>query len=199
MNASLTEVASIRPGIQFREAIRHSETGTLGVIQAGDISADGLDLARVARLHVGPEAASDQAVKASSVVMQCRGMSYRAAVVPATEMKMIASASVLIIDARPEILPAYLALFLNDPATQAELRKLATGATIKNLKRSALETLEVQLPTLKDQAAIVALGDTLHHQSRLEARLAELRRTELRALLEKCAGRNRKRESAPGS
>lgn len=185
--------------MQFREAIRHSEQGNVGVVQAGDISVDGVELGRVARVADDPSIASANAVEPGQVVLQCRGMTYRAAVVPEAEMRLVASASVLILDPLPEISPAYLALFLNDPTTQAELRKLATGATIKNLKRSALESLEVQLPSLEDQAAIVALADALHQQSRLEARLAELRRIELRALLEKCAGRNRKRERASGT
>lgn len=40
---------------------------------------------------------------------------------------------------------------------------------------------------------VVAYGETLREISRLEARLAELRRTELRALLERCSKRNRGR------
>jgi restriction endonuclease S subunit len=106
---------------------------------------------------------------------------------------MIASASVLIITPKPAIQPAFLAHFLNDPVTQVELRKLATGATIANLKKSAVEQLEVLVPSLADQEKIVALGETLRQLSRLEARLAELRRIELRALLQERAGRNRGR------
>jgi restriction endonuclease S subunit len=106
---------------------------------------------------------------------------------------MVATASVLVITPGPAVRPGYLALYLNEPTTQAELRKLATGATIANLKKSALEHLEVLVPSLEDQERIVALGDTLRQQSRIEARLAELRRIQLRALLKERAERNRGR------
>jgi restriction endonuclease S subunit len=106
---------------------------------------------------------------------------------------MIATASVLVITPQPAIQPAFLAHFLNDPVTQTELRKVATGATIANLKKSAVEQLEVLVPALVDQEKIVALGETLRQLSRIEHRLAELRRIELRALLEERAERNRGR------
>ncbi len=49
------------------------------------------------------------------------------------------------------------------------------------------------VPSLEDQEKIVALGETLRQLSRIEVRLAELRRIELRALLEERAERNRGR------
>lgn len=115
------------------------------------------------------------------------GQTYRAAVVPPHKMQLVATASLLILDPQRDVRPAYLAHFLNDPTTQAELRKLATGATIANLKRSALEQLEVLVPSLEDQDKIVALAETQQQITRLEARLAELRRMQLRALIEERA------------
>jgi restriction endonuclease S subunit len=200
MKTQLRLVASIRPGIQFREAIRHAEHGEIGVVQAGDIGVDSaIDLDRVTRVTGIPNLPDHQTLAAGEVVLQCRGQAYRAAIVPATDMKLVASGSLLILHPQPSMRAAYLAHFLNDPSTQAELRKLATGATIANLKRSALEQLEVLLPSLEDQDRIVALGETLREQSRIEARLAELRRIELRVLLEKCAEKNRRRDNASGS
>ena len=200
MKAPLRAVAVIRSGIQFREAIRHAEHGEIGVVQAGDIGVDGaIELDRVTRVGEIPNLPNHQALTAGEVLLQCRGLTYRAAVVPAANIKLVASASLLILCPRPELRPAFLALFLNDPSTQAKLRKIATGATIANLKRSVLEQLEAPVPTLGDQDRIIALGETLLHQSRIEARLAELRRIELRALLEKCSERNRKRDNASGS
>lgn len=200
MKVQLRSIADIRPGLQFREAIRHAEQGELGVVQAGDIGVDGvIEFNRVSRVASIPNLPNPQTLAAGEVLLQCRGQTYRAAVVPAADIKLVASASLLILCPRPEIRPAFLAHFLNDPNTQVELRKLATGATIANLKRSALEQLETPLPTLVDQDRIIALGESLRHQLRIEARIAELRRIELRALLEKCTERNRKRDNAPGS
>lgn len=192
MKTQLRSVADIRLGIPFREAIRHAEHGTIGVVQAGDIAAGGtIDLDRVSRTSSVPNMRAAEELRAGEVLLQSRGQTYRAAVVPDADLKMVASASLLILDPRSEIRPAYLAFYLNDPSTQMELRKLATGATIANLKRSALELLEVLVPTLEDQDRIVALDNTVRQLSLIEARLAELRRTELRALMKERAERNR--------
>lgn len=193
MKTQLRTLADIRAGIPFREAIRHAEHGTIGIVQAGDISAGGtIDLDRVTRVSSVPDMRTAEALRAGEVLLQCRGQTYRAAVVPEADLEMVASASLLILDPQSEIRPAYLAFYLNDPSTQTELRRLATGATIANLKRSAVELLEVHVPTLKDQDRIVALDDTMRQLSLMEARLAELRRIELRALMKERAERNRR-------
>lgn len=192
MKTQLRTLADIRPGIPFREAIRHAEHGTIGVVQAGDISPGGtIDLDRIARVSSVPNLRAAEELRAGQVLLQSRGQTYRAAVVPKDDLEMVASASLLILDPLSEIRPAYLAIYLNDPSTQTELRKLATGATIANLKRSEVEQLEVLVPTLEDQDRIVALDDTIRQLSRIEARLAELRRIELRALIRERTERNR--------
>lgn len=164
------------------------------MVQAGDIGADGdIKLAELHRIASVPVQGKLSTLAAGEVLLQSRGLSYRAGVVPPHVGPLVAAASVLIITPGPVLRPAYLAQFLNDPATQAELRARATGATIANLKRSELEQLPVLVPSLEDQEKIVALGDALRQQSRIEARLAELRRLQLRALLEERAERNRGR------
>lgn len=198
MRKPLRDIAEIRSGAAFREAVRHTEEGQFLVVQAGDVGNDGrLDIPQLLKVSDLPVASAP--LIAGQVLLQCRGQTYRAAIVPAHDRTMVATASVLILTPSPLVQPEYLAHYLNDPVTQAELRTLATGATIANLKRSALEQLQVLVPTIEDQKRIVALSNTLRVISRLEARLAELRRIELRALLEKCAERNRKRVNAPGS
>lgn len=200
MKMRLSGVATVRAGVAFREAVRHVEGGPMAVVQAGDVLSDGtLDLSTLLRITGVEGRSPPQELTAGDVLLQSRGQSYRAAVVPEHDLPTIPTASVLVITTGPLVQPAYLAHFLNDPATQTGLRKLATGATIANLKRSVVEELEVLIPSLEDQERIVALGESLKELSRLEARIAELRRIELRALLEERARRNRKRSCASGS
>jgi restriction endonuclease S subunit len=200
MKTHLEQVVAVRAGVAFREAIKHEEGGGIAIVQAGDVQAGyGLDIEGLVRIKEAPGRGELQAIAEGEVLLQCRGQSYRAAVVPALDLPVVPTASLLVLKPSPQLLPEYLAQFLNDPVTQAELRTLATGATIANLKRSSLEQLQVLVPSLEDQKHIVAYGETLREISRLEARLAELRHIELRALLERCSERNRKRVNAPGS
>lgn len=190
----LANICKVRSGIAFREAIRHVEGAPISIVQAGDIGADGLiDPAGLLRVTAVPMQGELPVLAPDEVLLQSRGQTYRAALVPCHVGPMVATASVLVITPGTAIHPSYLVHFLNDPMTQVELRTLATGATIANLKRSAVEQLAVLVPSREDQQRIVALGETLRQQSQIEARLAELRRTQLRALLEERAERNRGR------
>jgi hypothetical protein len=194
VKTALVAIAAVRAGIAFREAVRHDEKGSIAVIQAGDIGPDGrVDGAGLLRVSQVPLHGELPKISPGEVLLQSRGQTYRAGLAPTCNLPMVATASVLVITPKPAIQPAFLAYFLNDPVTQGELRKLATGATIANLKKSAVEQLEVLVPSLADQEKIVALGESLRHLSRIEHRLAELRRIELRALLEERARRNRGR------
>jgi hypothetical protein len=190
----LANIAKVRSGVAFREAIRHVEGAPIAIVQAGDIGADGLvDPAKLLRVSAVPVQGGLPKLAPGEVLLQSRGQTYRAGLVPHHVGPMVATASVLVITPGAAVRPSYLAHYLNDPVTQAELRALATGATIANLKKSELEKLEVLMPSLEDQEKIVALGEALRQQSRIEARLAELRRIQLRTLLEGRAKRNRGR------
>lgn len=200
MKIALEQAVSVRAGVAFREAIKHEEGGGIAIVQAGDVQTDsGLDIDGLVRVQDAPTRGELPIVAAGEVLLQCRGQSYRAAVMPAHNVPVVPTASLLVLRPGPQLTPEYLAQFLNDPVTQAELRTLATGATIANLKRNSVEQLQVLVPSIEDQKRIVAYSETLREISRLEARLAELRRTELRALLEECSKRNRRRANAPGS
>ena len=80
--------------------------------------------------------------------------------------------------------PRFLVLFFNLPATQAALRKIATGTHILNIRREELAALEVPVPPLRDQRALIALGELFNRSFELEQRLhIQLRLQELHALI----------------
>lgn len=190
----MVRIAKVRSGVAFREAIRHVEDAPIAIVQAGDIGTDGLiNPTELLRVSTVPVQGDFSTLTPGEVLLQSRGQTYRAGLVPPHVGPMVATASVLVIAPGPAVRPSYLVHFLNDPTTQAELRTRATGVTIANLKKGALEEFDVLIPSLEDQEKIVALGETLRQQSRIEARLVELRRIQLRALLEERAERNRGR------
>jgi hypothetical protein len=176
-------------GSPFRERIEHVPGGPLQVIQGKDIRPNGrLDLEGMVRVVDAPGKGKADILHAGEVVLQTRGSSYRAAIVPKSTTSMIATGSLYILapDAT-RIDPEYLVLFLNLPATQATLRQLATGSSILNLRRSAVEQLEVPLPSLSDQRRLVELGQLIRKQSDIAKRLNLLRLQELHALALECA------------
>jgi hypothetical protein len=185
----VSDLATIRSGSPFRERIVHEPGGRFRVVQGKDIGLDGtLGLDAMVRLSEVPGKGMPDVLRAGEVTLQTRGSSYRAALVPQSDIPMVAAGSLYVL--APEasrIDPEFLVLYLNLPGTQATLRQLATGSTILNLRRSAVEHLEVPLPSLSDQRRLVELGRLVRKQSDVAERLNQLRLQELHALALECA------------
>jgi hypothetical protein len=187
---SIDEVATIRLGSPFRERIVHEPTGKFLVVQGKDVGADGnLILEGMVRVADVPGKGAPDTLGVGELVFQTRGLTYRAAIVPQDAPPMVAAGSLFIL--RPDaarVTADYLVFFLNLPATQAVLRQLATGSTIPNLRRSAIEQLPLPLPSLSDQHKLVALSRLVRQQADIEARLNALRMQELNLLAAARAG-----------
>lgn len=185
----IQDIATVRMGSAFRERIVHAPRGSFLVVQGKDINSTGtLDLDGMVRVTNAPGKGGPDTLRAGEVVIQTRGLTYRAAVVPSSADSMIATGSLFILAPdRTRIDPEYLVLFFSLPATQAMLRQLATGSTIPNLRRSAVEHLEVPLPSLADQRRLVELWRLVRKQSDIAERLNQLRLQELHALTLECA------------
>lgn len=180
----LSELASVRIGSPFRERIIHEPQGTYRVVQGKDVGSDGtLLLERMVRIAEVPGKGTPDILAAGELVLQTRGLSYRAAVVPKDGPSIVAAGSLFILRPDPARVSAeYLVFFLSLPATQMALRQLATGSTIPNLRRSAIEQIQVPLPSLPDQRQLVALSRIVRQQADIEARLNTLRLQELHLL-----------------
>ena len=123
-------------------------------------------------------------LRESDVLVQTRGTSYRSAIVPEGIPALAAAGSLFVLRPDTSIIdPRFLVLFFNLPATQAALRKIATGTHILNIRREELAALEVPVPPLRDQRALIALGELFNRSFELEQRLHQLRLQELHALI----------------
>jgi restriction endonuclease S subunit len=180
----LSELANVRIGSPFRERIVHEPDGTYRVVQGKDISSDGtIILDGMIRIEAVPGKGAPDILAADEVVLQTRGLSYRAAIIPKDVPPMVAAGSLYILHVdRACVSAEYLVFFLNLPATQITLRQLATGSPIPNLRRSAIEQLQVALPSLSDQHQFVELSSLVRRQADIEGRLNTLRLQELHLL-----------------
>ena len=183
MKTRLGQIVRLRTGAPFRERIVHDPRAAYLVVQAKDVATNGIINPEGMTRTAPPSKKAPDTLSPSEIVLQTRGLSYRAAIVAKAPAPLIAAGSlfVLTVDAA-RISPQFLVFFLNLPATQAELRQKATGSTIPNLRRSAIEQLEVPLPSLDDQARIVELASLVRMQSEITERINQLRLQELHAL-----------------
>jgi hypothetical protein len=184
MTNQLAQVARVRIGSPFRERIVHDPRGEYLVVQGKDVGFDGdLILDGMVRIADAPNKRAPDILTAGEVVFQTRGVSYRAAIVPDAHAPMLAAGSLFILSPDPaRVVPEYLAFYLNLPTTQMTLRQMATGSTIPNLRRSAIEQLELPLPNLSDQRRLVELASLVRKQSAITERINRLRLQELHAI-----------------
>jgi hypothetical protein len=191
-------LATIRIGAPFRERIVHEPAGAYRVVQGKDVGSDGaLRLEGMARITQVPGRAAPDVLGADELVLQTRGLSYRAAIIPQDAPPMVAAGSLFILKPHPDrTSPEYLVFFLNLPATQAVLRQSATGSTIPNLRRSAVEEVEVPVPSFTEQQQLVALSQLVRRQADIEERLNTLRLQELHLLaIARAESQNTKKQS----
>lgn len=91
--------------------------------------------------------------------------SFRALAVKTGRRKAVAASSVIIISITDQNLaPEYLAIYLNSPHGQEQLRDIATGATIRTLTISQLQNIPIPIPPPGTQQALIDLTQNIQDQ-----------------------------------
>jgi restriction endonuclease S subunit len=78
--------------------------------------------------------------------------------------------------------PRFLAWQINQIPAQEYLQREATGSHILNIRREVIERLEIVIPSLARQAAIVAFAEEATREKRLLSALIENRQQQMNAL-----------------
>lgn len=174
----LAAICEIQMGYTARGRLERVAAGGVPTVQLGDIGADG---------HIDPEALSRFALdgvperylaRAGDVLFRSRGERNTATVLGdrLTEPPVIALPLFLIRPDRSRVLPEYLAWAINQPPAQRHFEKEARGTSLRMVPRSSLDTLEIDVPPLPMQRAIVELDALAERERRLSERAAQLRR-----------------------
>lgn len=176
MKTTLDSIAALRLGHSFRSRIEAVRDGSLAVVQTRDVGEDGL-MCTEALARVEPdEGFGAERLQPNDVVVTTRGDSMRAALVGDDVGSAILAAPLLRLRVKTEsVLPGYLAWYLNHPRTRAALAKSAEGSNVKMIVRSALASLEVDVPPLERQRAIVELARLAAQERRLQDEAAARR------------------------
>jgi len=89
---------------------------------------------------------------------------------------------------RDVIAPAYLAWALNQAPAQRHFDLTAQGQTLRMVSKASLDTLEIDVPDLATQHAIVAVDALARREQELALRAGELRRRLRTMILVELAG-----------
>lgn len=174
----LPEICDIIYGLTPRGRIERTAIGGRPVITLRDISNDGhIDPEALMRSDL-PNAVERYLVGPGDVVFRSRGPRNTATVIDERLTEpAVAILPLLVLRPNPKIVTAdYLAWAINGPAAQRHFDRHARGASMRMIPRSALATLELDVPDLATQKRIVAVDRLADRECFLAMRVADIRR-----------------------
>ena len=159
MRKRLADMAQIQIGYQNPLAA-NTHAATHQIILMSDIGDNG-KLVADAKNRIIPERNIERyLVRDGDVVFQSRGKRNLAFVLRNVPAATLVSNHFYIVRLRTDdVLPEYLAWFVNQPTAQSHLTGKAQGTTMMLVPKEAFESLEVDLPPLDVQRAIVELAE----------------------------------------
>ncbi len=83
----------------------------------------------------------------------------------------------------PNILPDYLAWFLNQPDSQQTLKSFARGTSIASISKAVLEELEISIPDLNTQELILKISRLWNMEKELKQQIEGLREKQIQQLI----------------
>lgn len=182
----LGQVANVRMGYPFRSRLEHDPQGSVVVLQMKDIDESGsLDFAGAVRLNL-PDAGPHHQLRSGDLVFRSRGRTNSVALIAAVPGPAVLAAPMLLI--RPvDVLPAYLAWYINLPTVQAALAAQAEGTSVRMISKAALEALEIPIPSRRQQELIVEAANLAVSEQDLMQEIARKRKRLADGVLMRCA------------
>ena len=173
---ALKTIAHIQVGYQAKARIRESAQGTHRLIQSKDFDS-------FHRLQPGnltaffPERKPEiYAVHKGDILFQARGVAHFASCIEDDLKDTLAAGSFYILRLRHEnLIPQYLAWWLNQSEAQAYFQSQARGSGISFISKSALSRLQVRIPLLSVQKKVIRMVNLAVREQCLLDRLSKLR------------------------
>lgn len=154
---NIKSISRIQAGYTFRTALKTEDSGNIIVVQAKDVLND-LYINDSKLIKINHQLFKSNAIiQKNDVLFSVRGK-FRASVYIGNLNNIVASSSVYILRvADKNVIPEYLAIYLNSNSGQKEIGKSLTGGAIKTILRKDLENISVVIPNLDEQKIIINL------------------------------------------
>jgi hypothetical protein len=176
VKVALKDIASIQMGYSFRARLESMDSGAVAVIQMKDLTDQNrVDCSTLARVDmVKPK--DHHLAKTGDLIFRSRGLSSTSAILMDDPGVAVVAAPLLRIRVTDRgILPEYLNWFISQAPAQAYLSSHAKGTAQKMISKETLDGMEVDVPSLERQKAIVTLASLGEKEQRLMKKLAERR------------------------
>jgi len=186
----LNTLATLRAGHPIRGRITPDPTGDALVVQMSNLDPEtGVDWDGVTRVSLPGRRAVF--LQDGDILFVARGGRLFAALVEDAPGDAVAAPQLFVIRVRGrDVLPGYLAWYLNSRRGQQYLYQRAAGTSILHASRKVLEDLPVVLPGLERQALIVVTYRCWLREKALRLRLLAARERLIEAVLASSVGRD---------
>jgi hypothetical protein len=154
LKTSIGHIAQVQTGVFAKPA----ETGEVVYLQARHFDEHGSLLGELYPDLPSAEVSDKHLLKGGDVLFAAKGIKNFATVYESHNPPAVASTSFLVLRIQQqEILPEYLAWFLNLDDTMGKLRALAKGTAIPSITKADMMALEIPLIPMDRQQLIVRL------------------------------------------
>lgn len=155
----LNNLADIRTGFTFREAIKEEPESGLRMLQIADIKTSVLnECSTLPEIHWSPNK-PPQTLKPNDIVIVARGANNRAAIYKAPDQVIPTNQLMVVTCTSNDLLPDYLCWLLNYNVIKRQLIEARTGTNIPSLKKGDLQLLEITLPPIAIQQKILEINE----------------------------------------
>ena len=163
----LNNVSRIDSGKSFRQRIEDDPNGTCLVIQMKDISNEQLTITGSPQSILLDDINPSQLLAYGDILFMAKGNNNFAVMYQSDKPAVTVSLFFIIRPKRDKIDPEYLTWYLNSPSAQAYFHERRLGASVGNIRKDALESLEIELPPLERQMQIAKLNALLREEKAL--------------------------------
>lgn len=177
MPALLQDISTLRSGYAFRGSIKDDPMGSVRVVQLGDIDWERrrIDWDALPRVPFF-SAASGHFLHTGDVLFVTRGRALKAIVVDTIE-RAVAAATFFVVRVPSDVLPEYLAWYINSAPAQMHLAGCSRGSNLQTVTKACLGSLPVPVPPLHVQERIARADRLAFEEAQLLVALGEKRRT----------------------
>ncbi|MFH1798833.1 MAG: restriction endonuclease subunit S [Candidatus Omnitrophota bacterium] len=184
MKKKISEIAEIKSGYLFKKGITPDREGTVRVVQLKDVSEQGVLNLKELQLISLDNIDAENFLSVGDVLLKAKTNHPISTAIKEKMSNTIATAHYFIISVKQsEILPGYLAWYLNQRPAQIYFNRNAGGTRIQVINKKLLEDLEVVIPVLETQTRIEKIYELHLKEQELADRLKEKKRTLVEAQL----------------
>lgn len=172
---TLNDLAEVHTAVVFRDqAPQEHPEGNVRALAIRDVVSSTLVSWKELPQVVVAEKYRANCLQTGDVVIPSRGDYYRAWLFTGADLPILPVGQLNVIRPAAGLDAGYLVWFLNLPTTGTKLKQMLTGTSIKALTKTALQTLEVDLPNMGCQRRIAEITELAVRIAAIRHRLTEL-------------------------